>query len=311
MTGIVKSSLPDAQNLSAIQALQLAADMKLSGVFFGSLFDISPELDQAELAAFRDKSKELGLNASVMLGFLNPALPFRSEAVSKLANGNLDKGIATLIRAAALAGIHDPMFVIGMIEERFDETISWQQQLDAVAQMIKQAAPVLRECQSRFILKTHEEITTTEVVDLVKHVGEDLLGVAYDPVNVVCRMENPVAAARRVAPYVHSLYIDDCIVRFQDGGIRRFLAPLGQGYIDWPAITALMPDARRWLEMHRGQFAMPVFDQGWLAAQPEIKLEEYASVLEMAARFGNQEVPWDQAAHTERLPQALQQFVLQ
>ena len=47
-------------------------------------------------------------------------------------------------------------------------------------------------------MKTHEEITTTEAMRLVEEVGEDVLGIAFDPVNVVVRGELPTAAACRV-----------------------------------------------------------------------------------------------------------------
>jgi sugar phosphate isomerase/epimerase len=61
-------------------------------------------------------------------------------------------------------------------------------------------APVLREQGCRIDLETHEEITTHEVVALISAVGPDVLGVTFDPANVVVRGEDPLAAAQRVAP---------------------------------------------------------------------------------------------------------------
>jgi hypothetical protein len=70
-----------------------------------------------------------------------------------------------------------------------------------------------------------------------------------------------------------------------------------------------MPEARRWIEMHSGQFAMPVFDPAWLARQPEVALAELAGVMAMANRFGDRAVPWDQGAPTSRLPQAYERLL--
>lgn len=308
MIGIVKSSLPEGRSLDACEALRSAAQKGLKGVLFNSLFDLSPTLDPAELRAVRTEVDRLGLYISSMLGVLNPALPFRGEAVAKAGGGDLETGVKRLVRLAADIGIHDMFFVIGMIEERFHDTVSWHDQRQALAAMLLRCAPVLRECRSKLLLKTHEEITTSEVVSLVRTVGPDLLGIAFDPVNVVCRLEDPLEAAQRVAPYVAQVHVDDAIVRFQDGGIRRYLAPIGEGALDWAAIMALMPDAKVWVEMHSGQFAMPVFDPAWLHAQPDIALAEYASVLAMAASFGRRAMPWNQDTPVERLPNALRRF---
>ena len=304
MIGIIKSSLPDARNLSAIEALNAAAQLGLKGLLFNSLYDLSPNLDPSEMQAVRAEADRLGLFISASLGVLNPALPFRGEKIAEAGAGDMEAGVRRLVSLAAEIGIHDLFFVIGMIEERFSETVTWQAQRDAVAALILRCAPLLRERGSKLLIKTHEEITTSEIVALVETVGPDLLGVAYDPVNVLCRLEDPVEAASRVAPFAVQVHYDDAIVRFEDRGIRRFLAPAGEGAIDWEAILALMPKANVWIEMHSGQFAMPVFDPAWLRLQPGIALNEYASVLAMAVKFGGREMPWDQTRPTDRLPQA-------
>lgn len=311
MIGIIKSSLPDGRRLSALQALQAARQLGLQGLLFNSLFDISPTLDPAELAAAGAEADRLGLEISSMLGIVNPALPARSQPIVDAGAGDLEVGIGRLVKLAAGIGIHDMFFIIGMIEDRFEAPVSWQVQIDAVSDMLGRCAPLLRRHGSKLLLKTHEEITTAEVVALVEKVGPDVLGVAFDPVNVLCRLEDPVAAAGRVAPYVGQLYVDDAVLRFQENGIRRFLAPLGEGFVDWDAIMPLMPDAKVWIEMHAGQFAMPVFDPEWLRQQPEVALNEFAAVLAMAAKFGARDVPWDQAAPVARLPHALRRLLPQ
>lgn len=305
MIGIIKSSLPDGRSLTAVDALQAAAKLGLQGLLFNSLFDISPTLDATELAATRAEADRLGLEISSMLGIVNPALPARSQPIVDAGNGDMQAGIERLVELAAGIGIHDMFFIIGMIEDRFEADVSWQVQLDGVTELLGRCAAALHRHGSKLLLKTHEEIATSEIVALVDQVGIDVLGIAFDPVNVLCRLEDPVAAARRMAPYASQLYVDDAVMRFQENGVRRFLAPFGEGFVDWDAIRPLMPDAKVWIEMHAGQFAMPVFDRDWLKRQPPVAVEEFASVLAMAAKFGTREVPWDQTAPVARLTQAL------
>lgn len=306
MIGVVKSSLPDGRTMGAVQALEAAARRGLKGLLFNTLHDVSPTLDLSEMKEVKAEADRLGLRISASLGFINPAMPSRGAQVAEAGGGSLEKGVRRLVELAADIGVHDLFFVIGMIEDRFSKEIAWRDQMGAVARLALDCAPLLRERRARLLLKTHEEITTQEVVGLVNRVGPDLLGVAFDPVNVVCRMEDPVEAARRVAPFTAQVHVDDAIVRFQDGGVRRFLAPFGAGAIHWDAIFALMPDAWRWVEMHSGQFAMPVFDRDWLRAQPDILLSEFASVLAMAHAFGSRDIPCDQSKPVDRLPQTLE-----
>lgn len=309
MIGIVKSSLPNGRDMGPVEALRAAAAQGLDGLLFNSLFDISETLDPAEMRAVRDEADRLGLAISAGLGFINPAFPARGTRIVEAGGGDMLEGARRLIGLAADIGINDPFFIIGLIEDRFASAPSWQLQRDAVADLILQCAPVLRRRGSRLLIKTHEEITTAEVLALVRRVGDDLLGIAYDPVNVVCRLEAPVAAARRVAPHAASIHVDDAVLRFENGEMRRYLAPVGEGVLDWEATLSCMPGARVWIEMHSGQFSMPVFDAQWLAAQPDIALAEFAAVLAMASRYGQRDVPWDQTRPADRLPQAFRKFL--
>jgi sugar phosphate isomerase/epimerase len=201
------------------------------------------------------------------------------------------------------------LVVVGTIAERDDPAQSWADQLAAVERHLVALAPVLRANGVRLLLKTHEEITSFEILRLVAAVGVDVLGVAFDPVNVWCRLEDPLAAARRLAPVVAQIHLDDAVLAFEAAGMRRYLAPMGAGALDWPALAAALPEAGRavprWIELHRGQFAMPVFEAGWLAAQPDLTLAEYAAVLARAAAFGGRPIPCDQDRPLDRLPAML------
>jgi hypothetical protein len=158
----------------------------------------------------------------------------------------------------------------------------------------------------RLLVKTHEEITSFEIARLVVEVGPDMLGVALDPVNLLVRIEDPVEATKRIAPYVRQVFLDDAVVRFAEGGLRRFLHPLGQGDVDCPAILALVPKgAAGFVELHRGQFAMPIFDPTWRQGQPDMPLREFAAIVGLAARASSREMAWDQAVPLSRLQPTL------
>lgn len=309
MIGIVRSTLPGSAGKPAVACLQQAAEASFGGVLFNAMTELSPSLDAGQLREVRAEADRLGLRLSAMLGFVNPLLPSRSEANLRIGEGDLEAGLRKLVEAAADIGIDTLMFVIGKIEDRFSDAVPWPSQLEATGELLLRLVPMLRERGVRLALKTHEEITSSEVVTLVERVGPDVLGGAFDPVNSLCRLEEPVAAATRLAGCIVQVHADDAVLRFQEGGIRRFLAPIGDGVVDWDAILALAPEADVWIEMHSGQFLLPVFDGDWLRRQPGIALAEYAAIAGMAASFGSRDVPWDQSSPASRLDRAYQRFL--
>jgi sugar phosphate isomerase/epimerase len=305
VTGILKSSIPGFQSLDTPGALAKTANYGLSATVFSGLQQLSATLDPGELSAVRDLAAEKGLSIGTSIEWINP-LTERGRVNAAFGGGDLLAGLTRLVKAAHAIGIDDAFFMVGKIEDRFDPDISWGAQLDATRDILKRLAPVLRDLGAKVLVKTHEEITTFEIVRLVEAVGADVLGVALDPVNLLCRIEDPVEATRRVAPYVAQVHVDDAVLRFEGGEMRRYLCPLGEGAVDWRSILPLVPKAKRLLEFHSGQFAMPVFDPSWRRAQPDLTLDEYASVLSAAANLPQDYVPSDQADSTSRLPAALE-----
>ena len=301
MIGIFKTSLPNGADLSASSSIAAVAALGLDAIMFGSLFDIDPTLDAGALAAAANIGTESGVRLAAGAGWINPCRPDRTERVAALADGVFEAGFAQIVAAAARIGMRDLFFVVGTIADRESSKHPWSEQLTAVAHLITRLRPVLVDHGVRLLVKTHEEITTFEVARLVDQVGPDILGVALDPVNLLCRIEEPTSGAKRVAKYIAQVHLDDAVMRFDEGGLRRYLCPLGEGIIEWDAILKQSPDSMRWIELHRGQFSMPVFDLDWIAAQPDLTLEEYVSVIATAPRSGNQSVPWDQRDATSRL----------
>ena len=177
----------------------------------------------------------------------------------------------------------------------------WTIQLDAVATGLEQLAPTLEHLDFRLLIKTHEEITSFEIGRLIDKVGQKRMGVALDPVNLLVRLEDPTAGVRRLQAHVSQIHLDDAQVRFDGTSVRRYLCPFGQGAIEWPAIFGLCPEAAVWIELHRGQFAVPAFDPDWLAEQPDLNLKEYAAVLAMAVQ-ATAGLPPDQTDPSARLP---------
>lgn len=300
MFSLMRGSIPDAGN-DPLAVIRKAAALGAGEVTFYSLFELSPTLDPGVLAQLKAEADQLGIRIAASLDWLNPLRLDRQTREIALGAGDFARGVERLLEAGASLGMSEMFFTIGTLGDR---AANWNEQLGVVAAFIIGLKPKLRELGMRLLVKTHEEITSFEALALIDKVGVDTLGVSFDPVNLLVRIEDPLAAARRLAPHVAQVHIDDAILTFEGRGIRRYLAPVGAGVLDWPAILQLMPNAKRLIELHRGQFAIPVFDPAWRTDQTYLTLDEVCAVLEATAGCAAS-TPIDQDDVGLRLPAAI------
>jgi sugar phosphate isomerase/epimerase len=279
--GVYALSLAD-EDLDPGQALLLAHDAGLSAVMFPSAFSLSAGLDRAELADVRDRGATLGVEIVVGFPNLHPHRLDDSAALLQLGDGDALRGFVRLAEATAEFGVADVPVIIGLIEDRYATLVPWQRQLDAFVALTSVIRPVLANHGLRLALKTHEEISTFDVVRLIERCGEDLITVAFDPVNVLVNLEDATAAAHRVAPYTRHVYVDDAVFALSGHRVDRLLCPIGDGLVDWPTVVELVPpaQARYWVELHRGQFQIRPFDSEWMTNHPDITVAEYATTVQ-------------------------------
>lgn len=304
MTGILRTSIPGHASLSPEDLLRETARLGLDALMLASPLDVSPTLDPRELSALRGVADSLGLAIGSGIGWFNPLRPERMGIAAALAGGDALAGVRRIVEALPALGVTEAFFQIGTLEDRFGNAPPWRDHLDAAAEGLMGLSPLLRRSGLRLLLKTHEEITTQEILRLIDRVGADVLGVALDPVNVIVRLEDPVEATRRLARHVRQIHLEDAALHWDGPLLRRLMCPIGEGCLDWPAILATAPDVPVWAELHRGQFAMPVDDAEWLASQPDIVPAEAARVRAMAERFAGRPAP-DQSDPYARLPRLI------
>jgi 3-oxoisoapionate decarboxylase len=285
--GLYSRSLSEDDRVGARSILDQVAALSLGGCQFSSPTALSPSLDPAELEAVRAYADSLGLSIELALGQINP---YRFDArpdLIALGDGDVRAGLDRVLRAAHGIGCTELMFSIGTLADRFGNSPAWSEQLrGSAAFLADELAPRLRDLGCHLNLKTHEEITSFEIERLVEAVGPDILGVCFDPVNVLARIEDPLAAAQRLAPHVRQIQLDDACLVLSDAGLERRLRACGSGIVDWPAILTMLrrPDVEiRWtIELHRAQLSMPIFDEAWLSMQPDLTVAEFAAVIKLA-----------------------------
>jgi sugar phosphate isomerase/epimerase len=283
--GVFASSLRDTR-LDVTGALELARTHGCSACMFGSAFELSPKLDPAELADRRAQAADYGIALHVAFPQIHPHRFGQDRDVLAAGDGDVLLGARRLLEASATLDGRDLTVIIGRIEDRFDPVVPWADQLATAGALLDRMAPMLRDTGLRFALKTHEEITSFEVVRLAERLGPDVAGIAFDPVNVLVNLEDPAAAAARVAGWTTQVMLEDAELDLAGDRARRLLCPLGEGVVDWQAVAgslaALAPaPPHYWIELHRGQFSVYPYDARWLAHHPDLDVAEYAATLRL------------------------------
>jgi len=173
----------------------------------------------------------------------------------------------------------------------------WREESPSTETYLREMAACLRPQRQAFkdhgvvlAVETHFEFTTFELLRLFEMCEVepgDFLGVCLDTMNVLTMLEDPVAAARRILPWVVTTHVKDGAIFLSPGGLVSFTAEAGRGLIDLRTIfedlSAPPGDLRLSIEDHGGDFLIPVFNPAFLAKFPDLTVQELGRLLQMAA----------------------------
>lgn len=299
--GVDGRKIPVAQERGAIGRLDHARELGMEGVFFRTVLDMSPTLDAGELREIRAHADALGLYLETGLGKVNPYCLPEAPEVRATGDGDTLLGFVRMMRACHDIGCRELWVGTANYKEQYPGLLAydryrtdapWVDQLRATAAFLACLAPEARELGIHLNVETHEEITSFEAVRLVEAVGPDVMGITFDVANGLQRGESPVAAARRVAPYVRQTHIKDAVLAFApDGsGLLGQLRPCGQGVVDFdvilPLLAAHAPNLHLSIENPTapgpGHDCIPLFDSRWQPSHPDLTVAETAEFIRLA-----------------------------
>jgi sugar phosphate isomerase/epimerase len=147
-----------------------------------------------------------------------------------------------LERYRELAAVLGVRFVRSMLH-----TADHKPSASEAIELLRQIEPRYRDQGVTLGLETYEQVSTRDLLAVVRGVDSPHVGVCLDPANCVARLEMPSAVIAEVAPYVANMHIKDFAFTRQAGWVGFSLTgcPLGTGLLDYDAmIRAVRPQAR-------------------------------------------------------------------
>ncbi|MFD2936718.1 sugar phosphate isomerase/epimerase family protein [Spirosoma flavum] len=175
----------------------------------------------------RDEREKLGLYLEGSIG-----LPKKAEDVPKFEQdvANAREAGAQVLRTVCSSGrryetYHSP--------EAFDELKK------SALISLQLAEPVLRKHKVKLGVENHKDWLAPDLVNLLKQVNSEWIGVTLDFGNSMALLEDPMEVVQTLAPYVFSTHVKDMAVEEYPDGFLLSEVPMGKGMLDLPKMVDL------------------------------------------------------------------------
>jgi len=293
--GVDADKLYAVKGKGAFAVLDYCKKHGFDGVFYRTMLDLSPTLDDEELKEIKAHADSLGLYLDSGAGWVNPYNTAETPHIRRFGKGDYKLAVELMIKSAskidckelyAVSGhsIHgDPFFVA---YDRFRTDVSWSDQLLAMKKFINMLKPLLKDTGCRLNLETHGDETSFELLELIDELGEDILGVTLDTGNTPLSGDVPMDTIKRLAPYIHMTHCKDGILYITKEGIVQQLRSVGEGIVDWEEALVILgkhsPDLHLSFEDYRAENLIRFYDPEWRRHFPDLTDRDVAEFERLA-----------------------------
>jgi 3-oxoisoapionate decarboxylase len=286
------------RGLAPAAALEFALARGLEGIQFLEPASLDARLDPENLARFRGLADSLNLYLEVGIPCPNPIRRGRSEGRS-VEPAEHARSLVAHLEAAACLGCRHVRAYCGDRHDRFRTDVRWAAQLAATLEVLRLLSPALKALNLRVAVETHADLTSGELLALVRALGPETAGVTLDTGNLVMRLDEPLEAVEQLAPWVVCTHVKDATLALTPRGLAWQARPLGSGILPLEqmltALIAANPSLNLSIELHPRTYDLPIHDASWLAFFSALRPPSLAAIVHLAeqaeARYASGSLP--------------------
>ena len=104
---------------------------------------------------------------------------------------------------------------------------------------LQMVEPILKKYKIKLAVENHKDWKSFELVEIIKQLNSEYIGVTLDFGNNLALLENPMEVIKNLAPYVFSTHVKDMGVAEYPKGFLLSEVPLGKGIVDLKAAVEL------------------------------------------------------------------------
>lgn len=128
--------------------------------------------------------------------------------------------------------------------EQFDKMEQFRAFAERTWKSLQLAEPVVARHRMRLAIENHKDFTTPELLDMLKRLDSEYVGVCLDTNNSIALLEDPMEVVRTWAPRTFSVHLKDLDVAGYEDGFLLADAVLGEGMLDLSAVVKTLREAR-------------------------------------------------------------------
>jgi sugar phosphate isomerase/epimerase len=162
------------------------------------------------------------------------------------------------------------------------------------AEMLRRAEPIARKAGVKLAVENHKDFRTDELIDLLKGISSEFVGVCVDTGNSIALLEEPMGTVEALAPFALTVHLKDMGVEESPDGFRLAEVPLGAGILDLKAIAGALrkanPNVRFQLEMiTRDPLSIPCLAEKYWATLGRVPGRDLARTLALVRKSARKE----------------------
>jgi len=175
--------------------------------------------------------------------------------------------------------------------ETFSTAAAFRRFAEASSHSLKLAAPVVARHGILLAVENHKDWRTDELLDLLKRVSSEHVGICVDLGNSIALLEDPMEVVEAYAPWALTTHVKDLGVAECAYGFLLSEVPLGTGFLDLKAMVQTLrkkkPQIRLNLEMiTRDPLTVPCLRPSYWTTLDRVPARQLAAALTRNAASG-------------------------
>jgi sugar phosphate isomerase/epimerase len=159
---------------------------------------------------------------------------------------------------------------------------------------LRLAEPVLAKQKVTLAVENHKDFRTDELIDVLKAIGSEHVGVTVDTGNSIALLERANETVDSLAPFAAACHLKDMGVEESADGFMLSEVPLGDGFLDLKHIVDTLrkakPKLRFSLEMiTRDPLRIPCLSEDYWATLDRVPGRDLARTLAMVKKHAGRE----------------------
>lgn len=178
--------------------------------------------------------------------------------------------------------------------ETFNSAQAFREFAERAERSLVMAEPIMRKHQVRLAVENHKDWLVPEMLALLRRLSSEYIGVCVDTGNSIALLEDPLAVVEAYAPFAFATHLKDMAVQECENGFLLAEVPLGEGFLDLPAIVKALrrarPDLQFCLEMiTRDPLVVPCLARSYWTTFDNVAGSELAAALARVRANSRQE----------------------